>query len=74
VTDSTVLIYKNEKVGLEITPSSRRALEVSRDHDRVRISAGSGKSRESWSFIPPDSAADWTATIRDVIRRSRAAE
>src|SRR5262245_63322050 len=54
VTDSTVLIYKNEKVGLEITPSSRRALEVSRDRDRVRVSAGSGKSRESWSFMHPE--------------------
>lgn len=71
VTDSTVLIHKNEKIGLEITPTSRRHLEVSRDGDRVRIGAGSGQSRESWSFIPPDSAAAWTTTIRAVIRRSR---
>lgn len=70
VTDSTVLIHKNEKIGLEITPASRRWLEVARDHDRVRISAGSGKSRESWSFTPPDSAEAWTAAIRAVIRRS----
>ena len=73
VTDSTVLIHKNEKVGLEITPSSRRALVVNRDHDRVRITAGSGKSRESWSFIPPDSATSWTDAIRQVIRRSQSA-
>lgn len=71
VTDSTVLIHKNEKIGLTITPASRRHLEVSRDGDRVRIGAGSGQSRESWSFIPPDSAAAWTTTIRAVIRRSR---
>lgn len=71
VTDSTVYIYKNEKIGLEIAPSSRRFHEVARDHDRVRISSGSGRSRETWSFVPPDSAAAWTTDIRAVIRRSK---
>jgi hypothetical protein len=70
VTDSSVLIHKNAKIGLEITPASRRAYEVSREKDRVRIGAGTGKSRESWSFVPPDSAPAWTEAIRQVIRRS----
>ena len=40
VTTRTVYIHKNEKVGLEITPAARRAYDVTRDHDRVRIGAG----------------------------------
>jgi hypothetical protein len=73
VTDSTVLIYKNEKIGIEITPASRRDYEVHRDGDRVRISAGSGKSRETWSFTPPDNADGWTTAIRAVIKSSAGA-
>ncbi len=70
VTDSTVLVHKNEKVGIEIIPSSRRYYAVARDHDRVRITAGSGKSLEIWSFAPPDSAERWTDVIRAVIKTS----
>lgn len=73
VTDSTVLIHKNAKIGLEIVPTSRRFYEVARDGDRVRINAGTGKSRESWSFVPPDSAAGWTESIRRAIRQSKSA-
>ena len=73
VTDSTVLIYKNEKVGIEIIPSSRRAYEVHRDHERVRISGGSGQARESWSFTPPDNPDGWTAAIRSAIKSSAGA-
>ncbi len=68
VTRQSVLIYKNEKVGLEITPASRRAYDVAREADRVKISAGTDGSKEVWSFIPPDSAAAWTESIRAVIK------
>ena len=68
VTRHRVLIYKNDKIGLEIKPSSRRGYDVAREADRVRISAGTGKSREIWSFVPPDSAAAWTESIRVVIK------
>lgn len=71
VTRQTVLIHKNEKVGIEITPRSRRFYEVARDGNRIRIGAGSGKSREVWSFAPPDDAEGWTRDIRAVIRRAR---
>ncbi len=71
VTDSTVLIHKNDKIGIEITPTSRRFYAVSREYDRVRINAGSGRSRETWSFAPPDSSPEWTAAIRAVIRASK---
>jgi len=70
VTARSVLIHKNEKVGIEITPASRRWYEVHRDHDRVRISAGSGRSREAWSFEPPDDAEGWTRDVRAVIQAS----
>jgi len=68
VTKQSVIIHKNEKLGLEITPRTRRYVAVRRDGNRVRISAGGGKSAESWSFIPPDDAEALAADIRAVIR------
>lgn len=68
ITARTVYIHKNQKVGVEITPTGRRAYDVARSGDRVRIGAGSGKSREVWSFVPPDDAPGWTTDIRAVIR------
>jgi hypothetical protein len=66
VTKQRVIIHKNEKLGLEITPRTRRFVQVRRDGNRVRISAGSGRSAESWSFIPPDDARGWAEDIRSV--------
>lgn len=69
VTRATVYIHKNDRVGIEITPRSRRAYKVERAGDRVRIRAGTGHSEELWSFIPPDGdARGWTSDIRSVIR------
>jgi len=68
VTKQSVIIHKNQKLGLEITPRTRRYVEVRRDRDRVRISAGGGRSAESWSFVPPDDAAGWVNDIRAVIK------
>src|SRR3954463_5366042 len=56
VTKQSVIIHKNEKLGLEITPRTRRFVQVRRDGERVRISAGGGRSAESWSFVPPSDA------------------
>ena len=68
VTKQSVYIHKNEKVGLDITGTSRRTYDVHRDHQRVIIAAGSGQSRVSWSFEPPDGDADgWTKDIRTVV-------
>lgn len=71
VTKQSLFLHKNEKVGIEIIPSSRRHYEVHRDHERVRISTGGGKSRETWSFTPPSDAEGWTADIRAVIEGSK---
>ncbi|HKT60008.1 MAG TPA: hypothetical protein VJQ46_08140 [Gemmatimonadales bacterium] len=71
VTKQSVIIHKNEKLGLEITPRTRRYVEVRRDGNRVRISAGSGKSAESWSFVAPDDPAGWVEDIRAVANRNR---
>lgn len=68
VTRATVLVHKNEKVGVEITPRSRRDYVVERNGSRVRIRAGGGRSEELWSFVPPDDPAGWAADIRTVIR------
>ncbi len=67
VTRSSVFIHKNEKVGLDLSGGSRKATEVRRDGDRVIISAGSGQSKVSWSFRPPDDAPGWTEAIRAVL-------
>lgn len=66
VTPVTVLIHKNGKIGLEITPATRKAVEVRRSADRLTIAAGSGQSRVSWSFRPPEDVAGWAAAVRAV--------
>ena len=70
VTKQSVIIHKNEKLGLELTPRTRRYVQVRRDGDRIRISAGGGASAESWSFVPPDDPAGWAADIRAVVKQS----
>ncbi|MEO5589840.1 MAG: hypothetical protein ABIS03_09655 [Gemmatimonadaceae bacterium] len=69
LTDSTLFIHKNEKVGLEITLRSRREMGVARSGERVRIRSGRGKSEEIWSFVPPADAGGWTTDIRGFMRR-----
>jgi hypothetical protein len=71
VTGSSVFIHKNEKVGLEITPRTQKAVAVERSGSRVRIRSGSGRSEEIWSFEPPDDAPGWTTDIRAVIKRAK---
>jgi hypothetical protein len=69
VTRHSVLIHKNEKVGLEFTARSRRPFEVHRRGMRVRIYARSGsRSGEVWSFEASTDAEGWTRDIRAVIR------
>lgn len=68
VTPRSVLIHKNEKVGLEILPGSRRFYDVHRRGARVLIHAGTGRSGEVWSFEPESDAEGWTRDIRAVIR------
>jgi hypothetical protein len=71
VTRKSVLIHKNEKVGIAITPRTRR-YDVSRRDGRVLIHAGTGRTGEVWSFEPPDGDAEgWTHDIRAVIRAGR---
>ena len=70
VTGATVLVHKNEKVGVEITPRTRRWAAVERSGPRVRIRIGQGRTEELWSFVPPDDPSGWAVDIRAVIRRS----
>jgi len=72
VTKQSVIIHKNEKLGLMLTPKSRRFVQVRRDGNRVRISAGGGQSAESWSFVPPDDPVGWAGDIRAVVALSQA--
>ncbi len=67
VTARSVFIHKNGKVGLDLTPASRKENEVRREGDRVVIGSGSGQSRVSWSFRPPEDAPGWTEDIRRVL-------
>jgi len=70
VTGATVLVHKNEKVGVEITPRTRRLAAVERSGSRLRIRVGQGRTEELWSFVPPDDPSGWADDIRAVIRRS----
>ncbi len=71
VTKQSVVIHKNQKMGLEINPRTRRFVQVRRDGNRVRISAGGGQSAESWSFVPPDNAQGWADDIRAVVKQGK---
>jgi hypothetical protein len=71
VTKSSVFIHKNDKIGLEITPSTRRDVSVERSADRIRIHSGRGQSEEIWSFVPPGDAPGWATDIRSVINLSK---
>jgi hypothetical protein len=68
VTKQSVIIHKKEKLGLEITPRTRRFVQVRREGNRIRISVGSGQSAESWSFLPPDDPTGWTDDVRAVVK------
>jgi len=72
VTRETILIHRNGAIEFLYGPRSRRRCEVRRDHERVRITAGSGQSVESWSFAPPDDPQGWAADLRHAIRGSPA--
>ena len=73
VTPITILIHKNAKVGLEITPRTRRDVAVERDGNRIRIRTGSDRSEELWSFIPPDGdISGWTKDLRAMTPRAKA--
>jgi hypothetical protein len=68
VTGQSVFIHKNEKVGLELTPRTRREIEVRRDGERIRITAGTGRSAESWSFVAPEDPEGWARDIRSAVK------
>jgi len=75
VTPTTILIHKNAKIGLEITPRTRRDVAIEREGGRVRIRFGRGRSEELWSFMPPDGdAAGWTRDMRVVTRKATRSE
>ncbi|MEO8577621.1 MAG: hypothetical protein ABI556_13005 [Gemmatimonadales bacterium] len=71
VTRSSLLIHKNEKVGLEVTPRTQREVSVQRSAGRIRIRSGTGRSEEVWSFEPPSDAEGWTTDIRAQIKQSK---
>src|SRR5690349_21250373 len=71
VTPATILIHKNAKIGLEITPRTLRPVAIERDGMRLRLRAGSGRAEELWSFQPPDGdVVGWTRDLRAVISRN----
>jgi hypothetical protein len=75
VTPATILVHKNAKIGLEITPRTRREVAIERDGRRVRIRAGKGRSEMVWSFEPPDAdVSGWVRDLRAVITQPRAAD
>ena len=71
VTRSSVLIHKNEKVGIDIRPGHADRYSVERAGTRIRIRSGSGRAAEIWSFEPPSDAPGWTTDIRAAIRQQQ---
>ncbi len=71
VTRESVFLHVNGKPLVEITPRSTGYYDIHRDHDRLSLRAGSGKSALSWSFRPPDDADAWAVDIRAVIKNAK---
>jgi len=72
ITHESVFLHVNGRPLIEITPRSTGFYEVHRDHDRLSLRAGGGKSAAGWSFRPPDDAEGWASEIRFVIKKARA--
>ncbi|MEO5721328.1 MAG: hypothetical protein ABIR71_07660 [Chthoniobacterales bacterium] len=72
VTQESVFLHVNGSSLVEITPRSTGVYEIRRDHDRLSLRAGSGKSAASWSFQPPDDAEGWAVDIRRLIKKAKA--
>jgi hypothetical protein len=71
VTPATILIYKNAKIGLEITPRTQRPVAVERSGNRIRVRVGTGRAEELWSFQPPDGdVTAWSRDLRAVVTRA----
>lgn len=70
VTRQTIYIHKNEKVGLQITPRTRKVVAVERREQRIRIRVGKGRAAEIWSFVPADDAEGWARDLRAVLKTS----
>jgi hypothetical protein len=67
VTPTTILIHKNSKIGLELTPRTRREVAIEREGRRVRVRVGQGRAEVLWSFEPSDGDAEgWTRDLRAV--------
>ena len=71
VTKESVFLHVNGKPLVEITPRSTGFYEISRDHDRLSLRAGGGKSAVSWSFRPPDDADGWAVDVRALIKKAK---
>lgn len=67
ITPRTILIHKKSKIGLEITPRTRRHVAIEREGNRVRLRTGRGRTEQLWSFVPPDGdVTGWTKDLRAV--------
>ena len=66
VTHGTILIHQGERVLLEVTPRTRRDIEVRRDGTRVRIRAVGARVTEVFSFEPPGDVKEWVTDLKSV--------
>lgn len=74
VTRQSVTLVGRQRVLLEITARSTGAYDLDRRADRLILHAGSGKSKVTWSFRPPDDPEAWAADIRAVIGQTAGAQ
>jgi hypothetical protein len=71
VTKGTLLIHQEGRVLLEVTPRTRREIEVRRVGSRIRIRAAGERITEIFSFQPDDDAEGWVEDARAVAALSR---
>ena len=68
VTHVSVLVHKNDKIGIDIRPGHADEYAVERSGNRIRIRMGKGRASEIWSFEPLADANGWATDLRGAIR------
>jgi len=71
VTKGTVLIHQGKRVLLEVTPRTRRRIDVRREKTRIRVRAVGERLTEVFSFEPRGDAAGWATDVRAVVALAR---
>lgn len=68
VTRRSIVIHRNAEMLLDVRSGDSREISVRRDHERLSLRIGGGRSAKSWSFRPADDPERWADDMRATLR------